>query len=119
LLNNAPLGPGNLGKDPELRYTASGTAVASFSLATTEKFKGKTQRDYNHGPSYEEPAFNPDDEISVPFVSHATIKPQPLKAAAFYLSRSQFASPGHCPDLTRPPHPRNEHARSIIRMLIS
>jgi single-strand DNA-binding protein len=32
---------GNLGKDPELRYTASGTAVASFSLATSEKFKNK------------------------------------------------------------------------------
>ena len=33
---------GNLGKDPEVRYTASGQAVASFSLATSEKFKGKT-----------------------------------------------------------------------------
>ena len=33
---------GNLGKDPEVRYTASGTAVASFSLATTEKFKNKS-----------------------------------------------------------------------------
>ena len=33
---------GNLGKDPEVRYTAGGTAVASFSLATSEKFKGKT-----------------------------------------------------------------------------
>lgn len=32
---------GNLGKDPEVRYTASGTAVASFSIATTEKFKKK------------------------------------------------------------------------------
>jgi single-strand DNA-binding protein len=32
---------GNLGKDPEVRYTAGGTAVASFSVATTEKFKGK------------------------------------------------------------------------------
>jgi len=32
---------GNLGKDPELRYTASGTAVASFSLATTERFKNR------------------------------------------------------------------------------
>lgn len=30
---------GNLGKDPEVRRTAGGTAVASFSLATTEKFK--------------------------------------------------------------------------------
>ena len=33
---------GNLGKDVELRYTAGGTAVASFSIATTEKFKGKS-----------------------------------------------------------------------------
>jgi single-strand DNA-binding protein len=33
---------GNLGKDPEVRYTTSGTAVASFSLATSEKFKNKT-----------------------------------------------------------------------------
>ena len=32
---------GNLGKNPEVRYTASGTAVASFSLATSEKFKNK------------------------------------------------------------------------------
>ena len=33
---------GNLGKDPELRYTASGTAVASFSVATSEKYKDKS-----------------------------------------------------------------------------
>src|SRR5512133_3654710 len=32
---------GNLGKDPELRYTPSGAAVATFSLATTERFKGR------------------------------------------------------------------------------
>jgi len=32
---------GNLGKDPEVRYTGAGTAVASFSLATSEKFKNK------------------------------------------------------------------------------
>ena len=32
---------GNLGRDPEVRYTTSGTAVASFSLATSEKFKNK------------------------------------------------------------------------------
>jgi single-strand DNA-binding protein len=32
---------GNLGKDPEVRYTTSGTAVASFSIATSEKFKNK------------------------------------------------------------------------------
>jgi single-strand DNA-binding protein len=32
---------GNLGKDPELRYTPSGTAVCTFSLATTDRFKNK------------------------------------------------------------------------------
>lgn len=32
---------GNLGKDPEVRYTHAGTAVAGFSIATTEKFKNK------------------------------------------------------------------------------
>lgn len=30
---------GNLGKDPEIRYTGSGAAVASFSLATNESWK--------------------------------------------------------------------------------
>ena len=30
-----------LGKDPEVRYTTSGTAVASFSVATNEKFKNR------------------------------------------------------------------------------
>lgn len=33
---------GNLGRDPEVRYTASGSAVAGFSVATTEKFKNKS-----------------------------------------------------------------------------
>ena len=32
---------GNLGKDPELRYTPGGQAVATFSMATTEKWKDK------------------------------------------------------------------------------
>ena len=32
---------GNLGADPEMRYTASGTAVCKFSLATSRKFTGK------------------------------------------------------------------------------
>ncbi len=30
---------GNLGKDPELRYTSSGVAVATFSLATSDSWK--------------------------------------------------------------------------------
>ena len=32
---------GNLGRDPEIRYLPSGQTVASFSLATTERFKGR------------------------------------------------------------------------------
>ena len=32
---------GNLGKDPEIRNTPGGTAVANFSIATSEKFKDK------------------------------------------------------------------------------
>lgn len=32
---------GNLGKDPELRYTPQGTAVCNFSLATNEKRRDK------------------------------------------------------------------------------
>ena len=30
---------GNLGKDPELKYTASGVAVCTFSMATAESWK--------------------------------------------------------------------------------
>jgi len=32
---------GNLGKDPEIRFIPSGTAVANFSVATTESWTGK------------------------------------------------------------------------------
>ena len=32
---------GNLGKDPELKYTPSSVAVCTFSLATTEKWTDK------------------------------------------------------------------------------
>ena len=32
---------GNLGKDPEIRYTTGGQAVANFSIATTEGRKNK------------------------------------------------------------------------------
>ena len=32
---------GNLGKDPELRYTPGGQPVATFSLATTERWNDK------------------------------------------------------------------------------
>ena len=40
MINKAIL-VGNLGKDPEIRYTPSGMAVANFSIATSEKWKDK------------------------------------------------------------------------------
>jgi single-strand DNA-binding protein len=33
---------GNLGRDPEVRYTPGGTAVANFTVATSERWKDKT-----------------------------------------------------------------------------
>src|ERR1035441_5610810 len=32
---------GNLGRDPEVKYSQQGTAIAQFSLATTERWKDK------------------------------------------------------------------------------
>jgi len=32
---------GNLGRDPEIKYTQSGQAVATFSIATTRKWRDK------------------------------------------------------------------------------
>lgn len=36
---------GRLGRDPEVRYTASGTAVATFSLATSDRWKDRDGND--------------------------------------------------------------------------
>ncbi|MDR3764483.1 MAG: single-stranded DNA-binding protein [Acidobacteriota bacterium] len=33
---------GNLGKDPELKHTSSGTAVATVTLATNDRYKDKS-----------------------------------------------------------------------------
>src|SRR5256714_3784356 len=38
---------GNLGRDPELRYTPQGTPVCSFSLATNERRKDKNTGENN------------------------------------------------------------------------
>lgn len=40
---------GNVGKDPDVRHLESGASVASFTLATTERFK-----DRNNGGEYQE-----------------------------------------------------------------
>jgi len=39
---------GNLGRDPELRYTPQGTPVCSFSMATNERRKDKTGELQDH-----------------------------------------------------------------------
>jgi len=39
---------GNLGNDPELRHTQNGTPVATFSVATTEKWKDKDGQQQEH-----------------------------------------------------------------------
>lgn len=33
---------GNVGKDPEVKYSPSGTPIAKFSLATSEKYKDRS-----------------------------------------------------------------------------
>ena len=38
---------GNLGQDPEVRFTGSGKAVANFSIATTEKWDGGEKTEWH------------------------------------------------------------------------
>jgi single-strand DNA-binding protein len=44
MINKAIL-VGRLGRDPEIRYTPSGVAVANFSIATSERWKDKETGD--------------------------------------------------------------------------
>ena len=37
---------GNLGADPEVRYTGSGVAIANLSIATNERWRSKESSDY-------------------------------------------------------------------------
>jgi single-strand DNA-binding protein len=39
---------GNLGRDPEVRYTKSGDAVCNFSIATTEKWGGEEHTEWHN-----------------------------------------------------------------------
>ncbi len=47
---------GNLGKDPEVRYMASGAAVANFSLATNERYKDQ-EGNWNEKPEWHRVVF--------------------------------------------------------------
>ena len=39
---------GNVGKDPEVKYSPTGTAIAKFSLATNERFKDRSEEWQDH-----------------------------------------------------------------------
>jgi single-strand DNA-binding protein len=43
---------GHLGRDPDLRYTASGSAVCNFSIATTDRRKDKTTGEWGDGDTH-------------------------------------------------------------------
>ena len=46
---------GNLGKDPEIRFTGTGKAVCKFPLATTTSWNdndGQRSSDASHGDTY-------------------------------------------------------------------
>jgi single-strand DNA-binding protein len=47
---------GNLGKDPEVRYMASGAAVANFSIATNERYKDQ-EGNWNEKPEWHRVVF--------------------------------------------------------------
>lgn len=49
---------GFLGRDPEIRYTPSGTAVASFSIATTENWKNRDGEKQEHTEWHQIVAWN-------------------------------------------------------------
>lgn len=42
---------GNLGKDPELRYTPTGQAVTSFSVGSTPRFLNRQTNEWENGPT--------------------------------------------------------------------
>lgn len=39
---------GNIGKSPELKHTNNGTAVCSFTVATSEKYKGEERTTWHN-----------------------------------------------------------------------
>ena len=49
--NNVDL-VGNLTRDPELRYTPGGTAVASFGLAVNRRIQNRQTNEWEDRPSY-------------------------------------------------------------------
>ena len=55
---------GNLGRDPEVKYSQQGTAIAQFSVATTERWKDKGSEPQEHTEWFAVKAFNRLAEIA-------------------------------------------------------
>ena len=55
---------GNLGRDPEVKYSQQGTAIAQFSVATTERWKDKGGEPQEHTEWFAVKAFNRLAEIA-------------------------------------------------------
>jgi single-strand DNA-binding protein len=55
---------GNLGRDPEVKYSQQGTAIAQFSVATTERWKDKDGKLQEHTEWFGVKAFNRLAEIA-------------------------------------------------------
>ncbi len=60
---------GYLGRDPELRYTPQGTAVCSFSIATTEKRKDKSGEMQDSTTWFKVTMWNKQAEIASKYLS--------------------------------------------------
>lgn len=54
---------GNLGRDPEVRYTQSGSAVANFSIATNRSWKDKQGNRQEHTEWHNVVAWGPKAEF--------------------------------------------------------
>jgi single-strand DNA-binding protein len=55
---------GNLGRDPEVKYSQQGTAIAQFSVATTERWKDKAGELQEHTEWFGVKVFNRLAEIA-------------------------------------------------------
>jgi single-strand DNA-binding protein len=62
-----------LGGDPEVRYTQSGTAVANFNMATTEKWKGQDGEMQEHTEWHKVVAFARLAEICEEYLSKGSL----------------------------------------------
>ncbi len=60
---------GNLGRDPEIRFTPDGTQVATFSLATTEQWNDKSGNRQEHTEWHTIVAWNKLAELSKRYLS--------------------------------------------------